>query len=493
MYRIPDQVQQELKDFYLPFGGSLDERNRWVILAAIIPWVEIERRYARQFSASLGAPAKRSRMALGSLIIKQRMRISDEETVEQIRENPYLQFFLGFEGFKTQVPFEASMMVYFRRRFGAKTLQEINELLISEQHEACEDDGSENPQEPREPKQNKRPPNQGQLIADASCVPQDIRHPSDLGLLNDVRVATEKIIDVLHAARSPGAEKPRTYRQCARRDYLRCAKNKRLGVKGFYKGRKKQLQYLGRNLRSINKLVEEVELGVLSARMYRSLLVAAEVLRQQTQMQRTKQHRISGRIVSLAQPHVRPIVRGKSGKAVEFGAKISVSVVEGFTYVDRISWDAYNEGGDLPQQIEAYRRRFGYYPESVHVDRIYRTRENHSYCKSRGIRMSGPRLGRPPADQEIRKAVQRQIREDERKRVEVEGKLGESKRVYGLDRVATKRADTSETTIMMAVMVMNLSKILRDLLVSIFRVLTCPAVFRSYALISPTIQNMAFS
>jgi hypothetical protein len=479
MYQIPEQLQKELKDFYLPFGGSLDEQNRWVRLTEIIPWDEIEKRYARQFSKELGAPAKRSRMALGALIIKQRLRVSDEETVEQIRENPYLQFFLGLSGFTTEIPFDASMMVYFRKRFGAKTLGEINELLIAEKNRETAEE--EKPEKPKK----KDPPNQGQLILDASCVPQDIRHPTDLGLTNDARIATEEIIDILHAARSSGEKKPRTYRECARRDYLRCVKKRRLGLKEFYKGRKKQLQYLGRNLRSIKKLLEEVELSALPNRSYRALLVATEIFRQQTEMQRMKQHSIAGRIVSLAQPHVRPIVRGKARTAVEFGAKISVSVVDGYTYVDRISWDAYNESGDLPGQIEAYRRRYGRYPESVHADKIYRTRENHAYCNARGIRMSGPRLGRPPADQEIRKAVQRQTREDERKRVEVEGKLGESKRVYGLDRVATKRADTSETTIMMAVMVMNLSKILRDLFMSAIRVLTGRVELRLYEQISP--------
>lgn len=479
MYRIPEQLQQELRDFYLPFGGSMDEQNRWVRLAAMIPWEEIEKRYARQFSKNLGAPAKRSRMALGALIIKQRLGISDEETVQQIRENPYLQFFLGFKGFTTEVPFDTSMMVYFRKRFGAETLNEINELLIARSRNDEEDD-----EKPQDSNQENEPPNQGQLILDASCVPQDIRHPTDLGLLNDARMATEKIIDVLHAAGSTGEKKPRSYRECARRDYLRCVKNKRLSLKEFYKGRKKQLQYLARNLRTIKKLAEDVELRVLAPRLYRTLLVATEVLRQQTQMQQTKRHSIPGRIVSLAQPQVRPIVRGKSGTPVEFGAKISVSVVDGFTYVERISWDAYNESADLASQIEAYRRRYGRYPESVHADKIYRTRANHAYCKARGIRMSGVRLGRPPADQEIRKAVWRQIREDERKRVEVEGKLGESKRTYGLDRVATKRADTSETTIVMAVIVMNLWKILRDLFVFILRALTSPRKTWSYAAIS---------
>lgn len=458
LYRTREQLQQDLEDFYLPFGGSLDVGNRWVKLSAIMPWDEIETRYAKQFSKSMGAPAKRSRMALGALIIKQRLKISDEETVEQIRENPYLQYFLGLEGFSTDAPFDASMMVYFRKRFGPKTLKAINELLISASRAVDEDDEPEEPQ-----KQEKDPPNQGQLIVDASCVPQNIRHPTDMNLLNNAREASERIIDTLHAHREGKERKPRTYRQLARRDYLNCVKKRRLSAKDLRKGRKKQLQYLARNLRHIKKLSDEVELTVLSNRMYQDLLVASEVLRQQREMHESGSHRVSGRIVSLSQPHVRPIVRGKSGTPVEFGAKISISVVDGFTYVDRISWEAYNESGDLPQQIEDYRTRYGRYPESIHADKIYRTRANHAYCKERDIRMSGPRLGRPPTDVAIRKALKRQAREDERKRVEVEGKFGESKTVYGLDCVKTKTKETSETTIEMAVMVMNLTKILRDL------------------------------
>ena len=468
MYQIPEELQRELDAFYLPFGGRLNPQNRWVALTAIIPWEEIERRYARQFSSRLGAPAKRSRLALGSLIIKQRMKISDEETVEQIRENPYLQFFLGFEGYTDETPFDSSMMVYFRKRFGSKTLAQINELIIEQQRESSGDD--DKPESKPKSGQAEEPANRGQLLLDASCVPQDIRHPTDIGVLNDAREATERVIDVLHAEREGGQKKPRTYRQNARRDYLNCVKNKRLSLKGFYKGRKQQLQYIARNLRTINKLTAEVGLSALSARVYRSLLIASEVYRQQKQMHESKEHRVEGRIVSLAQPHVRPIVRGKAGKRVEFGAKISVSVVDGFTYIDRISWDAYNEGGDLPDQIESYKKRFGRYPESVHADKIYRTRENRRFCSKRGIRISGPRLGRPPADEQIQKAVKRQQREDERKRVEVEGKLGEGKRVYGLDRVPAKRADTSETTIMMAVLAMNLSKILRDLFVRLIEI-----------------------
>jgi hypothetical protein len=130
--------------------------------------------------------------------------------------------------------------------------------------------------------------------------------------------------------------------------------------------------------------------------MYRCLLVVQELYRQQVWMHENRRHSIADRIVSISQPHVRPMVRGKAKSNVEFGAKMSVSLVNGFSFVDRIGWNAYNESGDLKSQVNRYRRRFGCYPESVHADQIYRTRDNRRYCKKHGIRLSGPPLGRPP-------------------------------------------------------------------------------------------------
>ena len=98
MYRRNDQEQVEFESFHLCFGGRLRSENRWVKLSKIVPWEEIEQRYAGQLNERRGAPALSARIALGSLIIKEKLGLSDEETAEQIRENPYLQYFLGYEG-----------------------------------------------------------------------------------------------------------------------------------------------------------------------------------------------------------------------------------------------------------------------------------------------------------------------------------------------------------------------------------------------------------
>ncbi len=89
-------------------------------------------------------------------------------------------------------------------------------------------------------------------------------------------------------------------------------------------------------------------------------------------------------------------MRGKAGQPVEFGAKISVSCFDNYVFLDHLSWHNFNESGYFQDQVEAYKRFTGYYPSSVHVDKIYRTLANRKFCKERSIRISGSPKGRPP-------------------------------------------------------------------------------------------------
>ena len=169
-----------------------------------------------------------------------------------------------------------------------------------------------------------------------------------------------------------------------------------------------------------------------------------------------KTHKISDRIVSISHPHIRPIVRGKSGKEVEFGAKISISLVDGYSYLDRVSWDAYNEGTDLISQIESYRKRFGYYPEWVSADKIYGNRENRAFMTKHNINYSGAALGRRPKTlSQERKELETERKKKSRQRSQVEGSFGVGKRKYDLGLVKTKTKVTSESWIGMVYLVMT--------------------------------------
>jgi hypothetical protein len=130
MYRQAEPSLVPPEEFEFPASEQLSPNNRWVIMANLIPWSEFESEYALNFSSKMGAPAKSFRIALGALIIKEKLGTSDRETVEQIRENPYLQYFLGLSAYRNEALFEPSMLVHFRERIALELVNQINERMV---------------------------------------------------------------------------------------------------------------------------------------------------------------------------------------------------------------------------------------------------------------------------------------------------------------------------------------------------------------------------
>ena len=467
MYRS-ELDQPEFENFYLPFGGKLSGRNRWVKLADLVPWKEVERCYRRGLSGSpTGAPAKAARIAFGALIIKERLGVTDEETVEQILENPYLQYFLGLREYRDRPLFDPSMMVHFRSRFEQADFTRINEAIIeSARSRTSETDGPDSDPDDA----GDAITHQGKLVLDATCTPADITYPTDLKLLNEGREKLEKVIDKLHAPFAGICKKPRTYRRKARKQYLKTAKKRNVGRRRIRVAIGKQLRFIRRDLSHIDTLLERgSSLSLLSKYEYRCLLVIHTLYAQQLEMYEGRSHQVADRIVSISQPQVRPIVRGKPAGKTEFGAKISVSHVhEGYVLLDKLSWDAFNESGGFIEEVETYRKRFGFYPVSVHADAIYRTRANRRYCQHKGIRLSGKPLGRPrkptTENQAELKAAREQIRQDELDRIPIEGKFGNAKRKGTQARIMAKLPHTSLSVINIGLIVLNLDKWLREVL-----------------------------
>jgi hypothetical protein len=182
-------------------------------------------------------------------------------------------------------------------------------------------------------------------------------------------------------------------------------------------------------------------------------------------MCRNRSCRCDDRIVSIHQPHVRPIIRGKAKSRTEFGAKISVSLVDGIAMVDHLGWDAFNESQDLQDHVERYTYRYGYSPEVVLADGIYGTRENRKYLQGEGIRFGGKSLGRP-LKQTAQNAGQIKLEKKLRKqdaldRIPIEGKFGQGKNGYRLNYIRAKTAATSESWIRAIFLVMNLMVLIR--------------------------------
>ena len=455
MYRYSNG-QISLSDFKQPVGMNLKESNRWVKKAQTIPWPDIERRYARLFTNRKGNVAKPLRLALGACIIQAEYGYSDEETALQIQENPYLQYFCGYPGYDDEhLPFDPSLMVYFRKRLTPEVLGEINEMIVQDAikqrkkvAEKKDDDDDSNPPAGGG--------NTGTLIVDATCAPSDIRFPQDVSLLDEARENAEQIIDILQEQSSE--KKPRTYRNKAHKDSLKYMRSRKHTEKKTREAIRKQLQYLRRDLSIIESMLQS---GLkLSPKQQLRLETLRKIHEQQKYMYDSHTHSVPDRIVSVSQPFIRPIVRGKTGKPVEFGAKLDISVSDGWTRLECWSFDAYNEGTKLIETIERYRVREGHYPERVLADKIYRNRENPSYCKLHGIRLSGPALGRPKKDEQ---RDRRQTYLDQNERIEVERQFSLAKRKCNLGKVKTKLEETVGFTLAMSIVVLNLRKIQRTL------------------------------
>jgi hypothetical protein len=446
IYVSPNQLT--LEAFASPFATQLNSANRWVVLGNLIPWDEICGTYLKHVGIGrTGRPPLSPRVVIGSLIIKHMMNLDDREVVEQISENIYMQYFLGYRSFSVDSPFDPSLFVEFRKKLGVDQINEINEKIISLKAHL----EKPKPDDSKDNDSSVGTGNRGRVIFDATACPQDIAYPTDLDLLSDAREKSEQLIDMLYDP-TIHKNKPRTYRKIARKNYLHTAQKKNKSNKVIRSAVGRQLRFLSRNLKSINKLLNSFSTVSipLEKRDYKYLLVINFLYQQQKQMYDEHTHSIEDRIVSIHQPHVRPIVRGKTTAKVEFGSKIHLSIIDGISFLDEISWDAFNEGSHLVEYVEKYKARFGCYPRELLADKIYCTRFNRAWLKEKGIKLIAKPLGRPSA-------VQNHVSPGERN--PIEGKFGQAKTAYGLDRIKARLRNTSESWIASIILVLNLVKL----------------------------------
>lgn len=493
MIRYIPQAQLTLEGFQTPFSQHLDKNNRWVQLADCIPWDLLANVYYRKMNNDQGAPSLSARMVIGAVIIKHMLNIDDREVVAQIQENMYLQYFVGLSSFTTKEPFDPSLMVSIRYRLGQDVMEEFNQLVLqqagiipppSKDKDECASADNENngsgtsaaedqsiinikEEHNNEPSDNLEgndsvankitvPDNSGTLLLDASVAEQQIEYPTDLKLLNESRQQLERMIELV--CKEGGLYQPRMYKNNARQQYLTVAKKKKKTKKDIRKGLRRQLQYVSRDIKYINKFLEEHTSlkKVLKERDWKILQVIHEVYRQQQEMYNEDKRSMEHRIVSLYQPHVRPMPRGKDRVQTEFGSKQLVMLKDGYTHVHTISWDNFNEGTQLKQCAEAYKEIYGCYPEKISADAIFGNRANREFLNEKGIRFVGKQLGRPS---KMTRAEKRKLQKEMAGRNAIEGKFGQGKNAYGLQKIKARMKATSESWIMSIYFIMNLVKL----------------------------------
>lgn len=410
-------------------------------------------------------------------------------------------FFLGLEAYQEEILFDPSLLVHIRDRMGKEMLEQMNNVVVvkavieqqgrrkNKKKKPTDNTKSGGTKEEQKPEDNTTEAkdevtHKGGYILDATVADQYIKYPTDVELLNDSRQKSEGIIDALYTI-SKLEKKPRTYRRKARKEFLLFAKKKKKTIKEIRKAIGKQLRYLGRNLNTIANLLDSdaTALSCLKGQGYKDYLVIQEIYRQQNQMYEEKKNRCEDRIVSIHQPHVRPIVRGKQGKTVEFGSKVLAGITdEGYTLLPKMDWNAYNEGSYVIYSVEQYKKTFGYYPEVVIGDKIFMTRANRKALEELGIRLSGKSLGRKSEAKQ--KEEKKKMLKDQKQRVRIEGKFGQGKNAYELNKIRMRKSSTSEAMVSMIFLVMNIIRYAKDVLfcpfgqiekmLAIFRIVYAP-------------------
>jgi len=456
MVKYESPAQLSIEEFKTPFQSTLLADNKWVKLSKIVPWDKFASAYMSMMNIDFGRPGISPRIVLGALIIKHLEKLDDRGVISAIQENIYMQYFIGLKEFNPHPVFDPSLFVDIRKRVGHKTFDSLNVELIK----SVSKQKDNRHKQKGKGKNNKTPKNKGKMQADATVADQYITHPTDNGILNQSRKQCEKLIDKLYAINGKQGVKPRTYRKKTDKAYLSYSKKKRKSDATHRKMTRKLLECVNRDIKHVNNLLDIFEIRAdpfpLKHSEQRMLWIICSVYAQQKYMYENKIHSYSDRIVSIYQPHVRPIPRGKTKAQTEFGSKLGVSLDNGFARINTLSWDAYNEGGDLIKQVEAYKDLHGYYPELVQVDKIYATRANRRWLKQKGIRITATPLGRRKHKPKETYYQTRKHRKEAAERNHIEGKFGQGKNGYKLNEIRARLKDTSESWIACIFFIMNL-------------------------------------
>lgn len=468
---------------------DLDKSNRWVALGDNLPWVEIEKIYNSKLdNLKCGAGNKPARLVVGAMIVKHKLNLSDVETIEIIRENPFMQYLCGLPEYTEEPIFDPSLFVSIRKRISEEELNDMTVCLMERQKQLAEerrkreeedkgnDTDGENPAVATNTADDNAAPfvdmqgreHKGVLKIDATCADAEMRYPVDVNIIHDgcrkVNDYIKKVCDVFRLC------KPRTNYRHARRVYIQLVKMSKKRGKAVRETIAFMLNCLYKDIRILLDLLSKNGHYYECLFKYekRTLTAIIKMYHQQEGMLASKTHTCADRILSIFQPHVRAIIRGKAKARTEFGAKIGASIVEGYTFIDHHSWDAYNESSDLELQIELYKKRFGYLPATILADKIYLNKENRETIKGYEIQSYCSPLGRPPKDPPSAEMKSRMAKAAG-ERNEIECSFGTGKRIYRANDIRAKLPDTARCWTGMCYFIKNVMKFLRELCLALSR------------------------
>ncbi|MEE3193102.1 MAG: IS5 family transposase [Candidatus Poribacteria bacterium] len=439
MYLKQLQIFKELT----PYSGQIDTNNRWIKLAELVPWDEMDGIYRKHFDEGKQSVIKDCRLILGLILGQMLLELSDRDIVEYFHENPYFQYFCGQDTFVAKITssvIHPSLLSKRRKRLGKAYVQKFEQEILRVL-------------------KNKGLIKGKKLILDATVFPANITYPNDVKLLNTVReYLCKTILNVKNSFDPKG--RIRTYRRIARKAYLNFQKTKKKSKQLIRRTRKQMIQYVNRNIKQLEVVLEEVtRLKQWQVDQIRShISVAKQILEQQVHMATTRGRHVSNRIVSFHWPQIRPMVRGKDGKAVEFGPKAHVALVDGFAFLDHAQYDAFHEGIQLKDCLLKHNDRFGRHPEILLADQLYANRDNRKLLEELSILHAFKRMGRPPAESPNEKQERRRsFKKNQGRRNHIEATFGHLKNHFNLAKIKWTIPDGALMQIQLGLIAFNLS------------------------------------
>lgn len=487
--KYTSQSKQLTIDEFRSSLAGLSKTNRWVMLGDHMPWAKIEKLYnSKLHNKARGAGNKPARMIIGAVIIKHKLSLSDEETIQMIQENPYMQYFVGLGEFTDKPIFDPSLFVTIRKRIGEEDFNAMSVSLLEKKLMQMDESENRNQEEGKgeDPKGDRADGNgeskevagkadlgaaftdeqgrlhKGVLKIDATCSDAEVRYPTDVELVHDGSRTINRYIDKICEAF--GLKRPASHYSETRYEYLRLTKKKTKRGKDLKAAMRVMLHSLHSDIQAFMSLVAPSSEYYDALYQYEKRTVTAiiKMYHQQVMMITNNVHQCADRIISIFQPHLRPIVRGKAKANVEFGAKTGTSIYEGYTFIDHLSWNAYNEEADAKLHIELFKGRFSYLPATILSDKIYMNKANRQLFKDYGIQSYSKPLGRPPKESRSPEYLAR-MSQAVGDRNEIEATFGTGKRVYRANNIRAKLPDTAASWIGSCYFVKNLMKFLREL------------------------------
>lgn len=434
----------------MPYAGQIDEENRWIKMAGLLPWDELDGIYLRYFDDRKHGVIKKCRLIMGLMVGQMIMEMSDREIVSFFHENPYFQYFCGQDTFVAKLNsrvIHPSLLSKRRRRLGIEYMKAFESEVLKVLMQRGVVKGKK-------------------LMLDATIFEANITYPNDVKLLNTVREWCCHTILKVKNSLDP-KQKIRTMKRTARKVYLQYQKTRRKTASYIRKMRNRMLRFTKRNMGQLELLIataksvpESFAVSMLS-KMEARLAVAKLIYEQQLMMAKTRGKRVANRIVSFHQPLVRPMIRGKEGGNYEFGIKAHVALVDGYAFLDRAQFDSFHEGNLLPDSIAQHTQRFGKPPQVVIADQLYATRSNRTFLKNHNINHAFKPIGRPPNIPEKTARLERVSRKKHQvSRNAIEGLFGHLKSRFNLNRTTWTVPNGAEFQVSLGLMAFNLHRAL---------------------------------